>query len=195
VLALLQDNVKRMLAYSSIAHMGYLLIAFIAGSSIAPKLVIESVTFYLAAYFITTLGAFGVVSILSTPRAETVELASYRGLFWRRPGLATVFTLMLLSLAGIPLTVGFIGKFYIFAAGADAQLWGLLLMLIIGSGLGLYYYLRVIVVMSISQAADSHAGPAAALGRMASATLALLTVLLVWLGVDPIHLMNLIQGL
>jgi NADH-quinone oxidoreductase subunit N len=195
VLALLQDNVKRMLAYSSIAHMGYLLIAFIAGSSIAPNLVIESVTFYLAAYFITTLGAFGVVSVLSTPRAEAVELSSYRGLFWRRPGLAAVFTLMLLSLAGIPLTAGFIGKFYLFAAGADAQLWGLLLMLIIGSGLGLYYYLRVIVVMSISQAADSHAGPVAALGRMASATLALLAVLLVWLGVDPIHLMSLIQGL
>lgn len=194
VLALLQDNVKRMLAYSSIAHMGYLLIAFIAGGNIESNFVVESVIFYLAAYFMTTLGAFGVVSLLSTPQAEAVELSSYRGLFWRRPGLATVFTFMLLSLAGIPLTAGFIGKFYIFAVGADAQLWGMLLMLIVGSGLGLYYYLRVIVVMSISQESGNYAGREAVLARMSSAVLVLLTLLLVWLGVDPIHLMNLIHG-
>lgn len=194
VLALLQNNVKRMLAYSSIAHMGYLLIAFIAGGSIAPDLVVESMAFYLAAYFMTTLGAFGVVSILSAPQAEAEDLSCYRGLFWRRPGLAAVFTLMLLSLAGIPLTAGFIGKFYIFAAGADGQLWGLLLMLIIGSGLGLYYYLRVIVVMSMSRKTDSNAGREAVLGRASSATLILLALLLVWLGVDPIHLISLIQG-
>jgi NADH-quinone oxidoreductase subunit N len=101
---------------------------------------------------------------------------------------------MLLSLAGIPLTAGFIGKFYIFAVGADAQLWGMLLMLIVGSGLGLYYYLRVIVVMSISQESGNYAGREAALARMSSAVLVLLTLLLVWLGVDPIHLMNLIHG-
>ncbi|WAK00256.1 NADH-quinone oxidoreductase subunit N [Methylobacter sp. YRD-M1] len=194
VLALLQDNVKRMLAYSSIAHMGYLLIAFIAGGGIESDFVVEAVIFYLVAYFMTTLGAFGVVSLLSTPQAEAVELSSYRGLFWRRPGLATVFTLMLLSLAGIPLTAGFIGKFYIFAVGADAQLWGMLLMLIIGSGLGLYYYLRVIVVMSISQESGNYPGREAALGRMSLAALVLLTLLLVWLGVDPIHLMSLIHG-
>jgi NADH-quinone oxidoreductase subunit N len=194
VLALLQDNVKRMLAYSSIAHMGYLLIAFIAGGGIESDFVVESVIFYLVAYFMTTLGAFGVVSLLSTPQSEAVELSSYRGLFWRRPGLATVFTFMLLSLAGIPLTAGFIGKFYIFAVGADAQLWGMLLVLIIGSGLGLYYYLRVIVVMSISQESGNYAGREAVLARMSSAVLVLLTLLLVWLGVDPIHLMNLIHG-
>ncbi|MCL7421275.1 MAG: NADH-quinone oxidoreductase subunit N [Methylobacter sp.] len=195
VLALLQNNVKRMLAYSSIAHMGYLLIAFIAGGRIAPNLVVESVTFYLVAYFMTTLGAFGVVSILSTPQAEAVALSFYHGLFWRRPGLAAIFTFMLLSLAGIPLTAGFIGKFYIFAAGADGRLWGLLLMLIIGSGLGLYYYLRLIVVMSMSQETGIDADHEAAFGRVSSVILAVLTVLLVWFGIYPGYLMSLIQGL
>ncbi|MFZ2169928.1 MAG: NADH-quinone oxidoreductase subunit N, partial [Methylococcaceae bacterium] len=130
LLALLQNNVKRMLAYSSIAHMGYLLVAFIAGGSIAPSLASEAVIFYLVAYFITTLGAFGVVSVLSTYQTEAGDISFYRGLFWRQPLLAATFTLMLLSLAGIPLTAGFIGKFYIFTSGADARLWGLLLAII-----------------------------------------------------------------
>jgi NADH-quinone oxidoreductase subunit N len=193
LLALLQTNVKRMLAYSSIAHMGYLLVAFIAGGSIAPNLVVESVTFYLLAYLITTLGAFGVVSILSTITTEAGEQSFYQGLFWRRPWLAAAFTLMLLSLAGIPLTAGFIGKFYIFAAGVDGRLWGLLLTLIIGSGLGLYYYLRIIVVMSMSPDLDAHEVNVPARTWISSATLTVLTILLVWLGIFPERLITLIQ--
>jgi NADH-quinone oxidoreductase subunit N len=193
LLALLQTNVKRMLAYSSIAHMGYLLVAFIAGGSIAPNLVVESVTFYLLAYLITTLGAFGVVSILSTISTEAGEQSFYQGLFWRRPWLAAAFTLMLLSLAGIPLTAGFIGKFYIFAAGVDGRLWGLLLTLIIGSGLGLYYYLKIIVVMSMSPDLDTHEEDVPARTWISSATLTVLTILLVWLGIFPERLITLIQ--
>ncbi len=195
LLALLQTNVKRMLAYSSIAHMGYLLVAFIALGSIAPKLVVESVTFYLVAYLITTLGAFGVVSILSTITTEAAEQSFYQGLFWRRPWLAAAFTLMLLSLVGIPLTAGFIGKFYIFAAGVDGRLWGLLLTLIIGSGLGLYYYLRIIVVMSMSPDLDTYEEDVPARTWVSSATLTVLTILLVWLGIFPERLITLIQSL
>ncbi|MDD5320809.1 MAG: NADH-quinone oxidoreductase subunit N [Methylococcales bacterium] len=195
LLALLQTDVKRMLAYSSIAHMGYLLVAFIAGGSIAPNLVVESVTFYLTAYLITTLGAFGVVSILSTIPAEAGEWSFYQGLFWRRPWLAAVFTLMLLSLAGIPLTAGFIGKFYIFTAGVDARLWGLLLTVIIGSGLGLYYYLRIIVVMSMSPESDTTEDGVHTCAWASSATLTVLTILLLWLGVFPERLITLIQSL
>ena len=193
LLALLQTNVKRMLAYSSIAHMGYLLVAFIAGGRIAPDLVIESVTFYLVAYLITTLGAFGVVSILSTITTEAGEQSFYQGLFWRRPWLAAAFSLMLLSLAGIPLTAGFIGKFYIFAAGVDGRLWGLLLILIIGSGLGLYYYLRIIVVMSMSPDLETHEKDVPARTWISSATLTVLTILLVCLGIFPERLITLIQ--
>ncbi|MDP1665002.1 MAG: NADH-quinone oxidoreductase subunit N [Methylobacter sp.] len=191
LLALLQNNVKRLLAYSSIAHMGYLLVAFIAGGRISSVLVVESVTFYLLVYFITTIGAFGVVSVLSTPQTEADEMSFYRGLFWRRPWLAAVFTLMLLSLAGIPLTAGFIGKFYIFISAADGRLWGLLLAIIVGSGLGLYYYLRIIVVMSMSVEAST-IKPAQ--GWISTATLAVLTVLLVGFGIYPGLLVNVIQS-
>ncbi|MGH9377550.1 MAG: NADH-quinone oxidoreductase subunit N, partial [Terriglobia bacterium] len=97
-LAMMQGNVKRILAYSSIAHMGYLLVAFQAGGELAS----QAVAFYLVAYFITTIGAFGVVSIMSDGERDADSIDDYRGLFWRRPILASVFTAMLLSLAGIP---------------------------------------------------------------------------------------------
>ena len=194
LLALLQNNVKRLLAYSSIAHMGYLLVAFIAGGSIAPSLAVESVTFYLVAYFITTIGAFGVVSVLSTPQTEAGDISFYHGLFWRRPWLAGAFTLMLLSLAGIPLTVGFIGKFYIFTSGADGRLWGLLVAIIIGSGLGLYYYLKIIVVMSMNVDATVIDSEESSSERSSTAILSALTMLLVWFGIYPNHLVVIIQS-
>lgn len=193
LLALLQNNVKRLLAYSSIAHMGYLLVALIAAAAVAPALAVESVTFYLVAYFITTLGAFGAVSIISTPQAEACDITCYRGLFWQRPWLAAALTLMLLSLAGIPLTAGFIAKFYIFTSGADSRLWGLLATVIAGSGLGLYYYLRVIVQMTLA-ADDTDRVAAPAAGQwLSTATLAALTVMVVWLGIYPEQLMQFIR--
>ncbi len=191
LLALLQNNVKRLLAYSSIAHMGYLLVAFIAGGSISSVLVVESVTFYLLAYFITTIGAFGVVSVLSTPQTEAEDMSFYRGLFWQRPWLAATFTLMLLSLAGIPLTVGFIGKFYIFTSAADGRLWGLLLAIIVGSGLGLYYYLRIIVVMSMNVETKVIK---LTQNWISTTLLAVLTILLIWFGIYPSLLVNVIQS-
>ncbi len=191
LLALLQNNVKRLLAYSSIAHMGYLLVAFIAGGSVSSVLIIEPVSFYLPAYFITTIGAFGVISVLSTPQTEADDLAFYQGLFWRRPWLAAIFTLMLLSLAGIPLTAGFIGKFYIFTSAADGRLWGLLLAVIVGSGLGLYYYLRIIVVMSMDA---EIAKTRFTQDWLSNVLLTALTILLIWLGIYPSLLVNIIQS-
>ncbi|MGR8936026.1 MAG: NADH-quinone oxidoreductase subunit N [Gammaproteobacteria bacterium] len=194
LLALLQSNVKRLLAYSSIAHMGYLLVVFIAGRVLPPALLFEAAGFYLAAYFVTTLGAFGVVSVLSAPQQEADALSCYRGLFWRRPWLAASFTLMLLSLAGIPLTVGFIGKFYVFIAAVDGRLWGLLAAVVVGSGLGLYYYLRIIVAMMHSEVDTAAPANAALYHWPASAVLLLLTVLLVWLGVFPSGLVDFIAS-
>lgn len=109
LLALLQTNVKRILGYSSIAHLGYLLVALTAGGGLAS----EAVGFYLATYVVTMLAAFGVVAVLSAGREEAERLDAYRGLFWRRPWLAAVLTAALLSLSSIPITGGFVGKLYI----------------------------------------------------------------------------------
>jgi NADH-quinone oxidoreductase subunit N len=140
ILALLQDNIKRLLAYSSIAHFGYVLVAFIATGALAT----EAVGIYLLTYVVTTLAAFGVVTLVSSPYGDhdADTLWDYRGLFWRRPNLAAILTVALLSLAGIPLTAGFIGKFYVIAAGVDKRLWLLMAALVFGSAVGLFYYLR-----------------------------------------------------
>ncbi len=193
LLALLENNVKRILAYSSIAHLGYVLVAFLAGGVLAT----EAVTFYLVAYFISTLGAFGVVSVLSDADREAEQIEDYRGLFWRRPWLATFLTATLLSLAGIPLTVGFLGKFYVVAAGVGAAQWTLVIVLVVGSTIGLFYYLRLIVVMS-SQLPETEAGRSwprpSQLRAGAGLALVILAVSIVWLGVYPAHLSNLIQA-
>jgi NADH-quinone oxidoreductase subunit N len=193
LLALLQNNVKRLLAYSSIAHIGYLLVAFIGGISVTPELAVEAVTFYLVAYSITTIGAFGVVSIMSTSKLEGDDISLYSGLFWRRPWLAAIFTLMLLSLAGIPLTAGFIGKFYIFTSVAEGQLWELLLAIIFGSGLGLYYYLRIIVIMSAMVDGTKNLAFKPSKDWLSTVILSVLTMLMVWLGLFPSILINVIQ--
>ncbi len=188
LLALLQDNVKRILAYSSIAHMGYLLVAFLAGGSLGTT----AVAFYLVAYFITSLAAFGVVTVLSGPDEEAETIDHYRGLLWRRPWLAVVFTSALLSLAGIPLTVGFIGKFYLLAAGVGPALWILVITLVVTSTIGLFYYLRVVSAM-LSRPVEGVEAPARNLSSSGVVALVALTVLLFWLGVFPTPVVQMIQ--
>jgi NADH-quinone oxidoreductase subunit N len=193
ILAMMQSNVKRILAYSSIAHMGYVLVAFQAGG----RLAVEAVTFYLVAYFITIIGAFGVITVLSSPDRDADEIADYRGLFWRRPVLACVFTAMLLSLAGIPVTAGFVAKFYVLDAGASSAIWLLVFVLIVSSVFGLYYYLRIVVAM-YSGLHEEAAAPASSLLPTLSASggfvLAVLTILLVWVGVYPATLLQIIHS-
>ena len=145
-LAVRQVNLKRILGYSSIAHFGYLLIGLISMTYAS----LGNVTVYVITYVLTTIGAFGVVALMSSPYNndnEAESLADYRGLFWRRPILTATLTVMMLSLAGIPLTAGFIGKFLVIMAAVTTQHWFLAAMIIVGSGIGLYYYLRVMVVM------------------------------------------------
>jgi NADH-quinone oxidoreductase subunit N len=179
LLALFQDNVKRLLAYSSISHMGYLLVAFLASG---PHRVMVTV-FYLAAYFVTTLGAFGIVTVLSAKDRDADALDDYRGLFYRRPWIAGIFTAMLLSLAGIPLTAGFIGKFFMITAGVASSHWLLVASLVITSAIGLFYYLRVMVALYTPAARTvEDIGSIRPLGKI---TLAVLVVLLFGLGVYP----------
>ncbi|WP_010115123.1 NADH-quinone oxidoreductase subunit NuoN [Acinetobacter sp. P8-3-8] len=145
-LAVRQVNLKRILGYSSIAHFGYLLIALVSMTYAS----LGSVSVYVVTYTLTTIGAFGAVALMSSPYNnvdEAESLADYRGLFWRRPVLTATLTVMMLSLAGIPLTAGFIGKFMVVMAAVTTQHWFLAAMVVVGSGIGLYYYLRVMVVM------------------------------------------------
>lgn len=179
-LALLQEDLKRLLAYSSIAHMGYVLIPLLAGTPFG----IEAAAGYIAAYVAVTLGAFAVMTVLATaPGApEPSAIEEYAGLFWRRPGLAAALTLMLLALAGIPLTAGFIAKFYAVAAGVEGRLWLPTLVLVAGSAIGLYYYLRVVIVMARSEPAPLPAGRPAKAGLLAVAVIA---AAVLYIGVYP----------
>ncbi len=192
LLALLQDNLKRILAYSSIAHMGYLLIAIIASHYATGTIGIEAVTFYLIAYVIMSLGAFGVASVISCSEKEFDAVSDYRGLFWRNPWLSCIFIAMLLSLAGIPLTVGFIGKFYIFLSGVESGLWMLLAVLVLGSGIGLYYYLRIVYRMLMPERETM----AYRIGGVESVSsygvLAILLILLLLFGVYPAPIMSIV---
>ncbi len=191
LLALGQNNVKRILAYSSIAHLGYVLIAFLAGGAMA----VTAVSYYLAAYFVTIMGAFGIISVLSSKEGDADALDEYRGMAWRRPWLAGMFTLVLLSLAGIPLTAGFSGKFFVIAAGAGSTLWLLLVALAISSSIGIYYYLRVITVLyapiPAGQGLPASGPPLSLAGGV---VLAVLALLLIWLGVAPAQLLGLIKA-
>jgi NADH-quinone oxidoreductase subunit N len=187
LLALLQDNVKRILAYSSIAHMGYVLVAFLAGGALAE----QAVMFYLAAYFVTTLGALGIVTAMSGAERDADRLADYSGLFWSRPAAAGVMTAMMLSLAGIPLTAGFLGKFYVVAAGASAAVWRLVIALVVTSVIGLYYYLRVVVVM---YQVDGSRLASRRISFGDGLLLALLTLLLFWMGSYPVPFLNLVRS-
>ena len=141
--ALVQDNVKRLLGYSSIAHAGYLLVAFAA----APVLGISAAMFYTAAYAAMNLGAFAVVSHFANAGERYVTLEDYEGLGRSSPLLAATLTIFLLSLIGIPMTGGFFAKFYVFSAAVKANLIWLTIIGVLNSGVGAYYYLRIIVMM------------------------------------------------
>ncbi|MFI8736235.1 NADH-quinone oxidoreductase subunit NuoN [Ectopseudomonas toyotomiensis] len=192
LLALLQNNLKRLLGYSSIAHFGYLLVALIASKGLA----VEAVGVYLATYVLTSLGAFGVITLMSTPYSgrDADALYEYRGLFWRRPYLTAVLTVMMLSLAGIPLTAGFIGKFYVIAAGVEAQLWWLLGAMVLGSAIGVFYYLRVMVTLFMREPNMHRHDAPFDWGQRAGGIMLLVVALLAFIiGVYPQPLLELVQ--
>jgi NADH-quinone oxidoreductase subunit N len=187
LLALRQSNVKRVLAYSSIAHFGYILVAFLGGGTMASS----AISFYLVSYTVTLLAAFGIVTALSNSEGDASDLEDYRGLFWQRPLIATIFTAALLSLAGIPATMGFLGKFYVLAAGADAAAWPLIIILAITSVVGLFYYLRIVVILYSPP--TEHAPPVPMVSRVGACILVVLGILLICFGVYPAPLLNLIR--
>jgi len=142
--ALVQNNVKRLLAYSSIAHAGYLLVAFAAQQEVLGT---SSAMFYTAAYAAMNVGAFAVVSHFANAGEKYVSIEDYAGLGRRSPVLAATLTFFLMSLIGIPITGGFFAKLYVLTAALKSNLVGLAIILVLNSGVGAYYYLRIIVMM------------------------------------------------
>jgi len=190
LLALRQDNIKRLLAYSSIAHLGYLLMAVIAGTNLA----LEAVNFYLVAYFISIIGAFGTLAIFSSTDGEIDNIEDLRGMFWTHPTLSIIFSAMFFSLVGIPLTAGFIGKFYVVWAAISNGLWLLVITLVISSVIGIYYYLRVIKTM-LSPIEESIPRTASAgISKLGFVVLSVLGLMVIWFGVFPSQLISLIRS-
>jgi NADH-quinone oxidoreductase subunit N len=186
LLALNQKSIKRLLAYSSIAHLGYLLITLLTGTPDG----IQAAIFYLAAYVITTLGAFSVISVLSVCERDADNIAEYKGLFWTNPWLATVMTLALLSLAGIPLTAGFIAKFYLVLAGVKSGLWVLAFSLIINSVISLYYYLRVVKTMFVHAESERRIN----VPPSSVFVLAVVSAAIIFLGILPAWLTDIVDA-
>ncbi|MFZ5755587.1 MAG: NADH-quinone oxidoreductase subunit N [Pseudomonadota bacterium] len=183
LLALQQQNLKRMLAWSSVAHFGYLLIVLVAGGSLAPV----AAGMYLATYCATTLAAFGVLSVLSSAAQErdVDTVHGVRALASRSPLAALTLAVALLSLAGMPLTAGFIGKFHVLAAGAEAARWDLLLLVVVGSALGLWYYLRVVAALYARPETAGAPAPARGAGWI-TVVLALVAVIVLGLWPQPL---------
>ncbi|WP_343667593.1 NADH-quinone oxidoreductase subunit N [Chitinophaga sp.] len=183
ILALQQRNLKRLLAYSSIAHFGYLLVAFLPGNDAGT----EAAIFYLTAYAVTLLSAFGVIILMSSRQRDAEDLHTYDGLMWKRPIIATILAISLLSLAGIPLTAGFLAKFFVLSAGVHQSVWLPLIVLVLSSVIGLYYYLRVInALFSTTVSTEAIPEPVHPFFYVSTyVTLVIMAGLICWLGLFP----------
>ena len=178
--ALVQNNVKRLLAYSSIAHAGYLLVAFAAGQTMG----ISAAMFYAASYAAMNVGAFAIVAHLAGKGERYVTLEDYSGLGRRSPLIAALLTIFLLSLIGIPATGGFFAKFYVFSAALQSNLVGLTIIGVINSAIAAYYYLRIIVYMYMRDERAVEA-PVAPIPFSLGAGLVISLIAVIYLGVLP----------
>jgi NADH-quinone oxidoreductase subunit N len=179
LVAITQDNLKRMLAYSGIAHAGYILLRILPGTQQG----LSATLFYVAAYAVMNFGAFAVVTALGMRGEQTANLGYWRGLFYRQPFLATTMTIFMLSLAGIPPTVGFFAKLFIFQALVVANLGPPLVVAIVMTVVSFYYYLRVIVVMFTP--VEAEAIERERIGVSMSAVLAVSAAATIVLGIFP----------
>ena len=179
VVAVAQTNIKRMLAYSSIAHAGYIAVAFATGTGEG----LTAAMFYMLAYAGMNLGAFAIVTILARDGDSLTNLEDYAGLATRRPGLAALLSLFLLSLAGIPGTAGFAGKFFIFRSAVESGLIGLTIIGVLTTVVSFYYYLHVIVQMYMREPTEEFGNVSIATGT--SAALIVSAALTIYLGMLP----------
>jgi NADH-quinone oxidoreductase subunit N len=184
VVGVAQSNIKRMLAYSSIAHAGYLLVALIAANDTGKG----AVLFYLLVYGVTNLGAFGVIALLEEPDRSNDRIGDYAGLWNTRPGLAALLTVFLLSLGGFPPTAGFIAKWYVFNAAVSAGYAWLAILGVLTSVVAVFFYLRVIVMMYMTPVDRPVQVPA--VPRIAGLALAASVVIVFYLGILPTRVME-----
>jgi NADH-quinone oxidoreductase subunit N len=187
IIALAQPNIKRMLAYSSIAHAGYILVAFVAGDQLGTS----SILFYLLAYVFMNMGAFTVLILFGKKGEENTHLDDYAGLGFKHPLLGAAMAIFMLSLAGIPPLAGFMAKFYIFSAAVKAKLYWLAVIGVLNSAVAAFYYLRVLIYMYFRE-------PERDLGIVALSPAAVLVVIIsVWgvlhMGILPSALLSLAQ--
>jgi NADH-quinone oxidoreductase subunit N len=192
LLALPQRSVKRMLAYSSIAHAGYLLVGVVSAAVAgAREKALAGLLFYLAAYSATAIGAFAVVGLLERKTrgddepADTWDLDRFAGLSRKRPALAFAMSVFLFSLAGVPPTAGFVAKLYLFQAAVGAQMYGLAIVGVLTSVLGAYYYLRVIVYMYM-RPAEGETEATSTIGTTLALGAAVAVVVLLGLVAEPV---------
>ena len=197
--ALVQTNVKRMLAYSAIAHAGYTLVAFAAVTflktdpEIGPWPAYAAVLFYLLGYSLVKVGAFTIVSEIGGKGENNLTLDDFAGLGTRQPFAAAAMTLFLLSLLGMPITAGFFGKFYVFKAAINSNLIWLAILMTINSTIGAYYYLRVIVVMYMGERpAELPAAPPASLSPTAAMVVVVAALATLYFGLFPNHVLGII---
>jgi NADH-quinone oxidoreductase subunit N len=184
VVGVLQSNIKRMLAYSSIAHAGYLLLGLIAANSSGKA----AVLFYLLAYAVANLGALGIVALLGTAERPHDQLRDFAGLWRTRPGLAALMTVFLLSLGGFPPTAGFIAKWYIFAAVVQEGHYWLAIIGVLSSVVSVFFYLRIVVMMYMTE--DAAPVPRPSISIPAMAGLGFATIATFYLGVLPTRVID-----
>jgi NADH-quinone oxidoreductase subunit N len=185
VVGVAQSNLKRMLAYSSIAHGGYLLVGLVAANQVGKA----AILFYLLAYSVTNLAAFGVIALLGSRDKGNDELRDYSGLWYSHPALAALMTVCLLSLGGLPPTAGFVGKWYIFSAAVSAGYYWLAIIGMLTSVISVFFYLRVVVMMYMSER-EAMTTPAR-IGALGMAALTVAIFAIFYLGILPTQVINL----
>jgi NADH-quinone oxidoreductase subunit N len=184
VLGVAQTSLKRMLAYSSIAHGGYLLVGLVAGHDIGKA----AILYYLAAYALTNLGAFGVIALVGSRDRDNDDLRDYAGLWYSHPTLAALMTIFLLSLGGFPPTAGFIGKWYIFSAAIAYEYYWLAIIGVLSSVVSVFFYLRIVVMMYMHER-DARPVPAP-MTAVALAALAISVIGVLYLGIVPTQVLH-----
>jgi NADH-quinone oxidoreductase subunit N len=188
VVGVAQTSLKRMLAYSSIAHGGYMLLGILAGNDVGKA----AILYYLAAYALTNLGAFGIIALLGSRDRANDDLRDYAGLWHSHPVLAALMTMFLLSLGGFPPTAGFIAKWYVFSAAVGAGYYGLATIGVLSSVVSVFFYLRIVVMMYMSER-DARPVPAPVTG-LAMAGLVVSLVGVLYLGVLPARVIDWAQA-